>query len=58
MHSLARSAKWMQQLLDVAYNNMYGCKSQMMVFDARKIGHTVDLSIGSSVMNKTTSYRY
>ena len=62
---VAPSAKGMQRLIDVAYN--YGCqydiifnssKSQMMVFDTRKIGHTVDFSIGSSTMNETTSYRY
>ena len=55
----------MQRLIDVAYK--YGCrydiifnssKSQMMVFATRKIVRTVDFSIGSSIMNYTTSYRY
>ena len=55
----------MHRLIDVSYK--YGCqydiifnssKSRMMVFDTRKIGHTVDFSIGSSMMNETTSYRH
>ena len=55
----------MQRLIDVAYK--YGCQyyivsnssqSQMMVFDTKKIGHTVDFSIVFSIMNETTSYRH
>ena len=62
---LAPSAKGMQRLIDAAYK--YGCqydiifnssKSQMMLFDTRTIDHTVDYSIGSSIMNETTSYTY
>ena len=30
----------------------------MVVFDTRKIGHTVGFIIGYSIMNETTSYRY
>ena len=61
----APSAKGIQRLIYVAYK--YGCqydimfnnsKSQMMVSDKRKIGHTVDFGIASSIMNETTSYRY
>ena len=62
---LAPSAKGMQRLIDAAYK--YGCqydiifnssKSHIMLFDTRTIAHTVDYSIGSSIMNETTSYIY
>ena len=54
----------MQRLIDVAYK--YGCQydiisnssKSMVVFDTRKIGHTVGFIIGYCIMNETTSYRY
>ena len=40
----------MVMVMDIIFNSS---KSQMMIFDTRKIGHTVDFSIGSSIMNET-----